>query len=149
MHDLYENLEQLCDVVSREIKDSNKKIETAGGKISPGDTEYLDKLTHMLKSIKTIMAMMDAEDGEGYSGAWPYMRHSPMSYEGNRSMKRGNSYAGRRNARRDGMGRYSREDGYSMDDGNMIHELNELMQQAPNDRIKQEFQRFIDRVESL
>ena len=66
-------------------------------------------------------------------------------------MRDGYAYArGRgRSANRDSMGRYSREDGYSMDDGNMIHELNELMQQAPNDRIKQEFQRFIDRVESL
>lgn len=146
MHDLYENLEQLCEMVSKEIKDSNKKIDSAGGKISPGDVEYLDKLTHMMKSIKTTMAMMDSED-EGYSGAYPYTNHALMNYN-SRDM-RGNSYAGRRNARRDSMGRYSGERGYSMDASAMAEDLRDLMQQAPNEHIKGEFRRLIDKVESM
>ena len=146
MHDLYENLEQLCEMISKEIKDSNKKIDSAGGKISPGDVEYLDKLTHMMKSIKTTMAMMDSED-EGYSGTYPYVNQALMG-SNSRDM-RGNSYAGRRNARRDSMGRYSGERGYSMDASAMAEDLRDLMQQAPNEHIKGEFRRLIDKVESM
>ena len=39
--------------------------------------------------------------------------------------------------RRDGMGRYSRVG------SDMIHELRELMDDAPDDKTRQEFQRFI------
>ena len=53
------------------------------------------------------------------------------------------SYArGRQNARRDSMGRYSRDDG-------MIRELRELMEEAPDERTKMEFERFIRKMESM
>ena len=129
MHDLYENLEELCETVSEEITSANDKIRSAGGKLTSGDVDYLDKLTHMLKSIKTTKAMMD----EGYSNDM-------------------GSYA----RRRDGMGRYSREnrrsyDGkmYSYDDGNMVSELRELMNEAPNAQVRQKFQQFISDIERM
>ena len=52
------------------------------------------------------------------------------------------------NARRDARGRYSgRSDGYSMDTSDMIDELHELMQKAPDERTRMEFQRFIQKME--
>ena len=60
-------LHELCDTLSRALKDANEKIHSAGGKLGAGDLDYLDKLTHSIKSIKTTLAMMDSEDEDGYS----------------------------------------------------------------------------------
>ena len=65
MHNI-EDLHELCETISREIGDANEKIRKAGGKMTSGDLEYIDRLTHALKSVKTTIAMVEAEDG-GYS----------------------------------------------------------------------------------
>ena len=127
-NDFYE----MCETLSAELGEANNKVRQGGGKLSGADLDYIDKLTHALKSIKTTIAMIEAEDGE--SGTYPY-------YNGSYNM-RGGSYARRRNSR----GQYSSR--YSMDD-DMISELRELMKDAPNDRTKQEFQRFIDKIERM
>lgn len=129
MNDLYESLEDLCDIAARELKEANEKIRSAGGKISPGDVDYLDKLTHMMKSIKTTKAMIDAEE-EG--GDWSYNRgrsYNDRSYRAS-------------GPRRDNMGRYSGRRAY--DDG-IADELRELMRHAPEDD-RQRFQRIIDEM---
>lgn len=128
--DLYDNLERLCETVADEINASNEKIHAAGGKLSSGDVEYLDKLTHMLKSIKTTKAMIEAEGDYGNS----YMNNRGQS------------------TRRNNRGRYSRDDGmyygrsYDVD---MINELRELMNDAPNGQIRQKFQQFISEIERM
>lgn len=141
--DYEKDLHELCETLSREIGETNTKIRKAGGKLSAGDLEYVDKLTHALKSVKATLAMMDEE---GYSGMYPYSMESSYNDRG------GHSYArGRVNARRDSMGRYSGRyvrDGYSRD-GGMVEELRELMQDAPDERTRQEFQRFISKIESM
>lgn len=77
----YEELEgMLCDEIDRITDQKN---------LTGQSLEMLDKLTHTLKSIKTIDAM------DGYSEDGYY----------NDSM----SYARGRNAKRDSMGRYSSE----------------------------------------
>lgn len=98
MKDMYEDLEELCEVAGRELGDSVDKLKETGGKISAGDAEYLNNLTHMIKSTKTTMAMMDAEEGGAYA-------------RGDRSYNDGGSYA----RRRDSMGRYTSRRAY--DDG--------------------------------
>ena len=50
----------------------------------------------------------------------------------------GRSYA----QRRDGRGRYSYHD-------NMVGELENLMEEAPDERTKQEFKRFINKLETM
>lgn len=132
--DNYKDLEEMYETLSRELKKANDKID--GGDITAGDMSYIDEITHSLKSIKTIMAMMDSE----YS-------NDEYSREG---YSRGNSYARRR--RRDSMGRYASEysgrRGYSRDD-NMISELRGLMEDAPDERTRQEFQRLISKMENM
>ena len=150
MNDYIDTLHDICGVMMEELEKANEKIKMSGGEVSGSDIEYLDKLTHGIKSIKTTIAMIDAED-DGYS-------NNDMSYEDGRSYRnsynrggsyRGSSYARGRgsNAKRDSMGRYSSR-GYSMDDG-MIMELRELMQEAPDEHTKREFQKFINKMESM
>ena len=133
--DYIKDLHELCETLSREIGEANDKIRKAGGKLSAGDLEYVDKLTHALKSVKATIAMME---DEGYSG------HYPMAYDnGNHPY---HSYA-RRDSRGRYSGRYSR-DGYSRG-SDMVAELRELMEDAPDDRTRSEFQRFISKIESM
>lgn len=135
MHNI-EDLHELCETISREIREANEKIRSAGGKLSAGDVDYINKLSHTLKSLKTTIAMMEAEDGE--SG-----RYMPHSGYGN-SYNYGGSY--RRG--RDSMGRYTSRRGYSYDDG-MMDELRTLMESAPDERTKAEFRQFITKLEKM
>ena len=97
MHELYELKEKLCD----ELKDYGTKEVTAS------NLEVIDKLAHATKNIDKII---EAYDGDGYSGR---MYHDGMggSYRGY-SRDGGYSNArGRMNAQRDSRGRYSGADG--------------------------------------
>lgn len=91
--------------------------------MSTGSLDVVDKLAHTIKNLDKIIENYDG----GYSN-----RHM-----GEYSMTR----------RRDDMGRYSRNR-YSYD-GNMISELRNLMEEAPDERTKQEFKRFIQKMESM
>lgn len=146
MHEKLETLYDLCETVDRELTEANEKIRQAGGKLSAGDVDYLDKLTHMLKSIKTTVAMMEAEEEGGYSGR-SYRggnsgRYGPwgMSYEGGNSMRGGRSYEGSsyargRNNNPTGRNQYSREGGYSYaeDMESTKEEIRELSQKMPEE----------------
>ena len=146
--DFEKDLHELCETLSREIGEANEKIRKAGGKLSAGDLEYVDKLTHALKSVKATLAMVE---DEGYSEYYPHMN---AYADGNRGRSnRGGSYRGSyaRGQRRDSMGRYSSRysrDGYSRG-GDMVEELRDLMEDAPDERTKAEFQRFISKIEAM
>ena len=130
--DIMKELETLCDVLSDKIAEKTRKIKNGG--MSDGDLDTVDKLTHALASVKKIMAFMEDEDG--YSGDWmggPYRN----SYR--------NSYA-RGGRRRDSMGRYSGEYGYSRND--LADKMRDLMRSAPDDRTRQEMQRMVEKLEN-
>lgn len=133
--DNIKDLYDLCETISKEIGEANDKIRNSGGKLTAGDIDYVDKLTHALKSIKTTIAMMESE-GSYADGMNDYTRNGG-SYR--------YSYARGRNVRRDNMGRYS--NGYSRD--SMVEKLHELMEDAPNDQIRQDIQRLISKAENL
>ena len=143
MHELYDDLEDMCETLAKELSKTNEKLEKAGGQISSGDVDYIDKLTHAIKSIKTTKAMMESEDD--YSGAGYDMRMGRSYARGGRGDYNRMSYArGRgRNARRDSMGRYS------SDNNEMIMELRELMEDAPDEKTRMEFDRFIKKMEQM
>lgn len=151
MNDYIDTLHDICDVMMKELEKSNEKIKMSGGEVSGSDIEYLDKLTHGIKSIKTTIAMMEAEDE--YSGDYDSdinMRggRSNRGYSRRGSYARGNGRGRGSRAKRDSMGRYSSEMGYSRDDG-MIMELRELMEDAPDEKTRMEFQRFIKKMEQM
>lgn len=139
-------MHELCDTISEAIAEANEKIRSGGGRLTAGDVDYVDKLTHALKSVKATIAMMEDEDGA--SGFYP-MSYADGSRDSGMSNRysRGRSYArGRTNARRDSMGRYSST--YSRD-GGMVEELRELMEDAPDEQTRQEFQKFIRKIETM
>lgn len=143
MHELYE----LKEMLMKELEEYGKK-----GEMSSGSLEVVDKLTHTIKNLCKIIEDYEMEGGSSYEGG-SYRRGGGSSYEGResgQSRRGGSSYArGRgRNARRDSMGRYSRE-GYSQGAEDMVQELRELMEDAPDDRTRQEFQRFIQKIEQM
>lgn len=150
MDDKIKTLYELCETVSRELEECNEKIHMTGGKLSPGDVEYLDKLTHMLKSIKTTVAMMEAEE-DGYGENW-----GGMSYADGRGGHGGNSMArggrgDRRGRNNNPMGRnqYSRE-GYSYEDGmeDLLSEMRGMMGELPEEK-RREVERFVHKMERM
>lgn len=113
---------ELKDMLCDELDSITKK-----GELTAGSLDTVDKLTHSIKSLETIIAMNEARDGE--SEYYPnYMRGS----------YRGRSY------RRDAMGRYSRDDARA----DMVQDLRELMQSAPDEHMKKKLQRFISEIEN-
>ena len=124
-----DDLEDLCEVITDEIAKANKKLEQGGGELSAGDIEYIDKLTHALKSIKTTLAMSDYSE-ENYSNGGSYARG------------RGS------NVRRDSMGRYSRQGGYSGDEDieEMANNIRQSMQQM-SPELKREAHKFLRKLE--
>lgn len=139
-----DTLYEICETVSRELDGANDKIRKSGGELSAGDVDYLDKLTHTMKSLKTTIAMMEAEDG--YSGR--YMpRNDGRSYAdrgGNSYYDDGVSYA--RGRKRDSMGRYSRR-GYSYAEemDGMMDDLREMMPDMPAEK-QRTIQRLMDEL---
>lgn len=147
--DYLKDLHEMCETLSRELGEANDKIKKAGGKMTAGDLDYVDKLSHAIKSIKTTIAMIEAED-DGESGYMPMYGYGRSYADG---MDRdGRSYARSRNSyarKRDNMGRYtSRRGGMSYDDG-MVEELRDLMDRAPDESTKREFHRLITKLEQM
>ena len=149
MDNTMKDLHELCETISRAIGTANEKIRSAGGKVSNADMEYIDRLTHSLKSIKTTVAMMEAENDDDGEYSERYSRDGGRGYS-RYSMNRGSygDYARGRGtyAKRDSMGRYS-SNGYGYAGGDMVDELRDLMKDAPNDQIRQEMQRLIEKME--
>lgn len=124
MHELYELKDKLMD----ELK------EYGGKDMSAGSLEVVDKLTHTIKNLCKIIEDME-ESG-----------YSEYDYRG--GSYRGGSYArGRgRNAKRDSMGRYSSEGGYSRADDDFKGKLYSLMMDAPDERTRGEIERIMNKM---
>lgn len=138
MKELYELKEILCD----ELKEYGKK-----GDLTAGSLDVVDKLSHALKSIETIIAMEESSDE--YSSSYNAYGRNGQMVNGTSYRDGGRSYArGRRgNVRRDSMGRYARN-GYSYSADEMVDQLGELMNDAPEE-LKSDIQRLIKKAESM
>jgi len=134
MHKLYE----LKDKLIQELEDY-----ADNGKFSKDDVEAIKYTASAVDHICNIVEDED-EYSMAYADGMGNMGNMGSYARGGYSRARGRG----RNARRDSMGRYSRR-GYSMADESMISELRELMKDAPDEHIRQEFQKFIDKVERM
>lgn len=110
-------MHDLKDLLCAELEDYAEKGKKSG-KMSMGDVEVIHKLTDTVKNILKIDML---EEDSGYSEDGHYMGEGRIygtSYESGYSDRGGSSYArGRgRYAKRDSMGRYSRDGGMSYDD---------------------------------
>lgn len=131
MHAIYDLKEQLC----KELEDYGQK-----GELTAGTLDVVDKLAHAVKNIDKIIDKY--EETEGYSSRYDDGM-SGDEIRRNRNYNISGSY-GRR--ARNSMGRFTRRGSY--DDG-MIEELRKLMEDAPDEKTRREFQSFISRMENM
>ena len=126
-----------------ELKETlQKELDEYGNKdLTSGSLDAIDKLSRSVKNLGKIIDKYE-ESEYSYDNGMNY-----GDYSNARNGRRSSRYSGAR--RRDSMGRYSSRRGYSMDNKEMISELRELMQDAPDDRTRQEFQSFIDKMERM
>lgn len=155
MHAIYKLEEMLCE----ELEKIGEKEE-----LTAGSLETADKLAHALKNVQKIISYYEEMgDGEEYSSAGgnmgggvnqgggrssrtSYARGGGSSYERGRSYARSSARAGRgRNAARDSMGRYSSAEG--MEDLKM--ELEELMNEAPNQNFRKRIQELVSEMDMM
>lgn len=115
----------LRDMLCKELDEIAHK-----GEMSAGDLETVHKLTGTIKNIDKVLMF---EDG-GYS------RGGDWSADIRGNYGRGNSYRGRR---RDSMGRYSRADAME----HMREQLEDMMHNADNDRVREALRRAMDALE--
>ena len=110
------HMEELKDMLCEELD----RIAMQG-ELTAGSLETIDKLTHSIKSIDTIMAMEDS----GYS------RYDGRTYGGMSRRKTGrNSY------------RYSRDDGREK----MIERLEDMMNEAKDSQVRAAIQEAIHQI---
>ena len=131
MHEIYE----LKEMLLKELEEYGKR-----GDLSAGSLEIVDKLAHSVKNLCKVIEDMEESDYSSYGGGMPYRGNS---YDRDRSYARGRG----RNARRDSMGRYSR-DGYSRA-GEIAQRLRDLMRDAPDEHTRSEIERLASKMEQM
>lgn len=158
-------MHKMIEYICGELEELERKADKEG-KLSMAEIQYGDMLAHFKKNLLKSEEMMGDEEEYSMAGGsynmGSYARggnRGGQSRRGGMTMRGGNSYRyegegsyarGRgRNARRDSMGRYSRDGDYSMAGDEMIDELRDLMQDAPDEQTRMEFQRFIQKIEQM
>lgn len=147
MHELYELKEKLMDELA----------QYGSKEMSTGSLEVVDKLAHTIKNLCKIIEDMEeySEAGGSYESGMggnmggsgrggSYARGGRGGSSGRGSYAGGGSYARGRGsqANRDSRGRYSSE-------GSMVEELRELMEEAPDQKTRMEFEKFIRKMETM
>ena len=154
MHGIYKVEEMLCE----ELEKIGEKDE-----LTAGSLETADKLSHALKNVQKIIDYYEEMgDEDGYSRARGQGGNMTGGNTGGGTY-RGGSYArGGRGGRtgsnqygsyargRDSRGRYSGR-GYSRAEGTeeMVMELRDLMNDAPNDEIRQRMKDLVSEIEMM
>jgi len=149
---MHEKLYELKDKLMKELEEYSQN-----GKYSKEDVETIK---YMASAVDHLCNIVERAEDEEYSQRGGYVYDNGNmgggSYRGggySRNMRGGsyrndghggNSYARVRgqNAPRDSMGRYSRG-------GDMIDQLEDLKEDAPNDQIRQQIQQLISQVEKM
>lgn len=119
--------------------------------------EEIDSVYKLMDIVKDAHCIWEYEDSESDYSEYGGDSYRGGSYDGGMSMARGRG----RNARRDSMGRYSRDGGsyrggsyrggrsyYSRDDGKQeyIENLREMMETAPDDQTRQSIHRMLEQM---
>ena len=122
-------MHKLIDYICDELEELEEKAEH--GKLTMAEVEYGDMLAHFKKNLLTADAMMEYDDERSYSdGGYSYAR-------------------GRRNARRDSRGRYSRDYRYSRADAKagLMDELREMHDDSMDENTKQMIRTWMSQLE--
>ena len=139
-------MHKLIDFVCDELEDIEQKASK--GELSISDVQYADTLAHLKKNLLKSEEMMEDFD-EGYSSEMRpmngTMRGRSYRYDGGMSYARGRGSR----AKRDSMGRYSSERGYSRDAADMTAELQEMMDDPKYAPVKHDIERLMRKVETM
>jgi hypothetical protein len=155
-----EELHKLCEKAMESIAESNKKLAKDNERLSAADVTYLDQLAHMVKSIKTVIAMEEYSDdypeGTSGEGGWNYNRpyYTSGNYYGNSGARRMRDSMGRYTSRDGGYMNggnytYSRDNGYSRDASRkkMVSKLETLMDDTMSDSERMAIEECIAKIE--
>ena len=139
-------MHKLIDFVCDELEDIEQKASK--GELSISDVQYADTLAHLKKNLLKSEEMMEDFD-EGYSSEMRpmngTMRGGSYRYDGGMSYARGRGSR----AKRDSMGRYSSERGYSRNAADMTAELQEMMDDPKYAPVKHDIERLMRKVETM
>lgn len=105
--------------------------EIAGNELTIASLDVIDKLTHSIKSIDTIMAM------EGYSDGSSYRRGRDSM--GRYVSRDGRDYSGDRDYSRDRSG----------DRNSLMHELKTMMHETDNEDSKKLIESWMRQIDSM
>ena len=132
-------MHKIKEMLMKELREYEEKAKKmSGGKLSAGDLETIHKLTDTVKNIDKIEMLED----DGYSEATDFMGEGRMY---GTSYDNGSSYArGRRYAKRDSMGRYSRDGAKE----HMVEKLEDMMEEAGSEKERQAIRQCIQKIEN-
>ena len=146
-------MHKLMEYLCGELEELERKADKEG-KLSMAEIQYGETLSSMKKNLLKADEMWeDSEysmaDGGSYEmGRGPYNRNGSYARGG-----RGRSYVrgGGRGGNRGGANQYGSYNmgGYSRGSDEMVDELRELMNDAPDDQTRMEFQRLIKKLEQM
>ena len=136
-------MHKIMSYVCKEMEDIEKKIDEKGG-LSMTEMQYLDTLAHTKKNLLKAEEMSEGSYRGSYRGSYDDGR---MSYAEPMYADREQTEGSRYSMRRDRMGRYSREDGYSRADASeLVDELRGMMSDLPPHK-QRELEKLIKRYE--
>lgn len=124
MQDLYDLKENLL----RELKTYAKR-----DKLDMASLQQIDTLAHSLKNLCKVIEDEEMKMNDYSQMAMPRIPRMSYGYDYDMSYARGRGA----NARRDSMGRYSSRDGGYSNHGDFRMELQEMMNMAPNEQVRQ------------
>ena len=148
-----EFLYELNEIFMDEAREMSKRLKKHEVPVSEKSAQYVDVITHILKSLSCIIAMEEEKD----EGASERMSGRPVNTTGGTNSYRsyrGGSYddgaSGRRG--RNAMGRFtsrSYDHEYSEAADEMIGLLEEAKNCAEDEQMKQELQKLIRKAHSM
>lgn len=125
-------MDKICKYIDKELDELENKV-AMGGKLSRADIEDGKNLAKFKMAILTNDRM---EEDSDYSNEYGGMNNR-MSYRGGMSNAR---------ARRDSMGRYSREDGYSRAESDFRERLEDAIDSAPDEHKRKKLERILNEM---
>ena len=139
-----------------------QKLYTLKDRLKDAVNEYSEKTTfsptdietikNLLSSMVKICEYVEMEESSEYSNRGSYRGGSYRMYDGGSyDNSYDGSYARGRYAKRDSMGRYSSDDGYSRNysRGNIMEHLEEMAQKEPDERKRREYMEFIEKMNRM
>ena len=133
-------LYKLNDFVEKVAEEMTERL-TKGGRPTEGTISYIDKVTHILKSLSCILKDEDGGSYRGsYGGSYEGGSYEGGSYDGGASGRRGRNRMGRYTSRSYG------HDDYSGAVDEMIKHLEKAKECADDEEVKHKLSALIREV---